>query len=97
MTADKLNAAQTELLKAAFELGVAVLGQDGEIITDPAFVAELRINRALEGRDLITGKLPVEIPAEVWCTNDESAAVGVVDGTSYCATCITYAAAGQPR
>lgn len=32
---------------------------------------------------------------EVWCTNDASNAVGVVDGTSYCATCFAYASASK--
>lgn len=81
--------AQKELLAVAFDLGVAVLGQDGEVIVDPATVAELRICRRAEGRDLVTGKLPA--PVEVWCVNDESAATNVVDGTSYCATCFVPA------
>lgn len=34
------------------------LDQDGNIVTDPAFAAELRINRRAEGRDLRTGKFP---------------------------------------
>lgn len=32
-------------------------------------------------------------PAEVWCQNDASVAVAVVDGKSYCGTCYPFAVA----
>lgn len=33
--------------------------KDGQVVTDPAFAAELRLNRSVEGRDPLTGALPV--------------------------------------
>jgi len=55
------------------------------------------VTMSIRDRIIIKPTTSVIELAEVWCTNDASNAVGTVNGVGYCATCITYAVAGQPR